>query len=200
VTTIRSFIAIELSDEARAKITELQSRLKGVSPPNTVRWTVPQNIHLTLHFLGDVPVDDLQDTARAVGAAAACCPTFSLNLSSVGCFPNIRRPRIVWVGISGETDALAKLHQTMGEQLHQRIGFQSESRPYSPHLTIGRVKKGIPQRRLSQLGQVLEQETPQVGHLVEVPVTEIQLIQSDLKPDGPIYTPIARGKLKNSEV
>jgi 2'-5' RNA ligase len=200
VITVRSFIAIPLSDEARTKITQLQSRLKGISPPNTVRWTVSQNVHLTLHFLGDIAVDDLEDAARAVGSAATSCPAFSLNLSNLGCFPNTRRPRIVWVGVSGETDTLVKFHQTLGEQLRRRIGFEPESRPYSPHLTIGRVKKGIPQRRLGQLGQMLDQEIPQVGQLVELPVTEIQLIQSDLTPDGPIYTPLARGKLKNGQL
>jgi len=200
VTTIRSFIAIDLSNEARTKISQLQSHLKSVSPPNTVRWTVPQNVHLTLHFLGDIAVADLEEAARAVGAAAASCPAFSLNLSNLGCFPNTRRPRIVWIGVSDETDTLTKLHQILGEQLHQRIGFQPESRPYSPHLTIGRVKKGVPQRRLSQVGQMLEQEIPQVGQLIELPVKEIQLIQSDLKSDGPVYTPLARGKLKNNEL
>ena len=197
MTTIRSFIAIELSDEARKKIAQLQSRLKSLAPPNTVRWTVPQNIHLTLHFLGDVAVDDLEKVARAVGAAASTCPVFSLNLSNLGCFPNTHRPRIVWVGVAGEADTLTALHQTLGEQLQRQIGFQPEARPYSPHLTIGRAKKGIPQRRLKQLGQMLEQEMPQVGQLVKLPVTEIQLIQSDLKPDGPVYTPLARGKLQN---
>jgi len=196
--TVRTFIAIELSTEAQANITQLQSRLKGVSPPNTVRWTVPQNIHLTLHFLGDIAMDDLEEVARAVEATATGCPAFSLKLASLGCFPNTRRPRIVWVGVSGETDTLIKLHQTLGDQLRRRIGFQPESRPYSPHLTIGRVKRGIPPRKLDQLGQMLKQEIPQVGQLAALPVTEIQLIQSDLKPDGPVYTPLARGKLKNS--
>jgi len=196
--TVRTFIAIALSTEARANITQLQSRLKGVSPPNTVHWTMSQNIHLTLHFLGNVAVDDLEETAQAVRAAAESCPAFVLNLSSLGCFPNTRRPRIVWVGVSGETEILTNLHQTLGDQLHQRIGFRPELRPYSPHLTIGRVKRGIPQRKLDQLGQMLEQKMPQVGQLAALPVTEIQLIQSDLKPDGPVYTPLAREKL-NSE-
>jgi 2'-5' RNA ligase len=196
LTTIRAFIAIELSAEAGEKITQVQSRLKGVSPPHTVRWTVPQNIHLTLHFLGDVAVDGLEDTARALGAAASTCAPFSLALSGLGCFPNTRRPRIVWVGVSGQTDMLIDLHRTLGRQLQQRIGFQPESRPYSPHLTIGRVKKGIPQRRLSQWGQALEQEIPRVGKLVDLPVEKIHLIQSDLKPDGPVYTSLAHGTLK----
>jgi 2'-5' RNA ligase len=200
MTTVRAFVAIELSDEAVTKIIQLQSHLKGVSPPKTVRWTVAQNVHLTLHFLGDVAVDDLKNAAHAVGSAAAGCPAFSLHLAGLGCFPNTRRPRIVWVGVTGDTGTLTKLHQALGDQLNRQIGFQPESRPYSPHLTIGRVKQGIPQRRLEQLGQVLEQETLQVGQLVTLPVTEVQLIQSDLKPEGPIYTPLARGELKNNKL
>jgi 2'-5' RNA ligase len=196
---MRLFIAIELTDQARAKITELQSRLKSLSPPYAVRWTVPQNIHLTLHFLGNVAADDLEEVAGAVGAAAATCSSFLLNLSNLGCFPNTRRPRIVWIGVSGDTKMLTTLHLALAEQLRQRIGFQPEARPYAPHLTIGRVKEGIAQRKLEQLGQVLTQEIPQVGQLVNLPAHEIILMQSDLKSTGPVYTPLARGKLKNSE-
>ena len=195
MTTVRVFTAIELSDEAGAQLTRLQSRLKGIAPPHTVRWTAPQNIHLTLHFLGDVATSHLEDAARAIGAAAAECPPFQLNLSNLGCFPNARRPRIVWVGVAGEVEILAELYKNLGGQLQQRIGFTPETRPYAPHLTIGRVKKGIPQRRLDQLGQMLAQEMPTVGHLVELPVTDLHLIQSDLKPDGPVYTSLARVKL-----
>ena len=97
-------------------------------------------------FRRDAPGAGPRPVRRGQGPGPACrlrpgCPAFSLNLLGLGCFPNTRRPRIVWVGISEETDTLTKLHQTLGEQLHQRIGFQPGSRPYSPHLTIGRVKK-----------------------------------------------------------
>jgi 2'-5' RNA ligase len=198
MTTIRSFIAIELSDEARAGLTDLQNQLKAIVPPNTVRWTAPQNIHLTLHFLGNVAVDDVSQVTNVLPVVTSSVSSFSLMLQGLGCFPNTRRPRIVWVGISGETETLIRLYHNLGEKLNQSIGFEPEKRPYSPHLTIGRVKKGIPPRRLSQLGQVLEQEQANVGQLAALHVAEISLIRSELTPTGPIYTPLARGLLKNA--
>jgi 2'-5' RNA ligase len=148
--------------------------------------------------LGDVVVADLEKIARALGTAARGCPSFSISLARLGCFPNTRRPRIVWVGVLEETETLVRLHHELGDQLKQRIGFTPESRPYSPHLTIGRVKKGIPQRRLTQLGQALEGERVNVGQLVTLKVTEISLIKSELKPDGPVYTPLAQVALRGS--
>jgi 2'-5' RNA ligase len=197
MTTIRSFIAIELSDEARTKLAQLQSQLKAIVPPNTVRWAAPQNIHLTLHFLGDVAVGDVEKVVNALETAASTCPPFSLRLEGLGCFPNTRRPRIVWTGVAGETGTLVGLHRDLGEKLKQNIGFKPEARPYSPHLTIGRVKKGLPRRRLTQLGQALAGEQVNVGQLVTLPVKAITLIKSELKPTGPVYTSLAQGRLKN---
>ena len=195
MTTIRSFIAIELSDEARAELARLQNRLKEICPPQTVRWTPPKNVHLTLHFLGDVSVDHLETVSRTLRDVAAETPSFSLSLGNMGCFPNTRRPRIVWVAMSGETEILVRLQRELGRQLENGIGFQPEARPYSPHLTIGRAKKGIPQQRLGQLGQLLEQEIPRVGQLAVLPVDHILFIRSDLKPDGPVYTSLASAQL-----
>jgi 2'-5' RNA ligase len=193
--TIRSFIAIELSEEARMVLARLQSRLKEASPPKTVRWTDPRNVHLTLHFLGDLAEDRLQDVSRTLRDAAAEHAPFSLNLSNLGCFPNTRRARIVWVGLTGDTDYLAALQGNLGDRLKKAVGFEPESRPYSPHLTIGRVNKGVTQNRLRELGQVLEQQIPGVGHLAVLPVDHIHFIRSDLKPDGPIYTSLATAHL-----
>jgi 2'-5' RNA ligase len=197
MTTIRSFIAIELSDEVRTVLTDLQSRLKAIVPPNTVRWTAPQNVHLTLHFLGHMAADDVSKVTNVLPVVTSSVSPFSLTLQGLGCFPNPRRPSIVWVGISGEIETLVKLYHELGEMLKQSIGFEPEKRPYSPHLTIGRVKKGIPPRRLNQLRQALEQEQANVGQLTALKVTEISLIKSELTPTGPIYTPLARGLLKN---
>ena len=193
--TIRSFIAIELSDEARRALARLQDRLREVFPANTVRWAAPKNIHLTLHFLGDVSADHLETIGQAVKDATACTPPFSLTLTNLGCFPNTRRARIVWVGLSGETERLLALQQELGRQLREAIGFRPESRPYSPHLTIGRVTKGIPPQRMRELGQGLEGEIARVGQLATLPVDRIHFIRSDLKPGGPVYTPLAHGML-----
>jgi len=193
-STLRTFIAIELSTEAQTALAKLQQRLKAVVPPQSVRWTAPENIHLTLHFLGDVAVDKVSKITNLMQAAAATCSPFSLTLGGLGCFPNTRRPRIVWTGVSGQVEILLKLHRELSEGL-KTIGFTPETRPYSPHLTVGRVKDGLPQRLLNQLGQVLEQTQPQVGHVAALDVTEIHLMQSDLKPAGPVYTQLATAAL-----
>jgi 2'-5' RNA ligase len=190
--TVRSFIAIELSEESRTELARLQSRLKEASPPKAIRWTDPKNVHLTLHFLGDLAEDQLENVSRTVSDAAAPHTPFSLSLSSLGCFPNLRRARIVWVGITGDTDRLVALQSDLGDRLKKGIGFEPESRTYSPHLTIGRVKKGLTQNPLRELGQILEQQIPRVGRLATLPVDLIKFIRSVLKPDCPVYTSMAK--------
>ena len=193
--TIRSFISIELSEQARTELARLQSRLKETSPPQTVRWTDPKNVHLTLHFLGDLAEDSLEDVRRTLRDTASAHTPFSLNLANLGCFPNTRRARIVWVGLTGDTDHLVALQSGLGDRLTKAIGFKPESRTYSPHLTIGRVKKGVTQNGIRELGQILEQEMPRVGRLAPLPVNHIHFIRSDLKPDGPLYTSLATAHL-----
>lgn len=194
MTTIRSFIAIELSDEARTALADLQSRLQKVTPAETVRWTAPDSIHLTLHFLGDVAPETIPQLTSLMEQAALTNPTFTLALSGLGCFPNTRRPRIIWAGVFGETAPLKQLHLSLGEKL-KAVGFTLDARPYSPHLTLGRVKDRISQRQLAQLGQALEQTQSSVGQLAPLPVSEISLMKSELKPAGPIYTRLAFAEL-----
>lgn len=192
--TIRSFIAIELSDEARSALAEVQNRLKNIAPAQTVRWIAPESLHLTLHFLGDVPANSVEKISGLLTEAASVCPPLTLTLNGMGCFPNTRRPRIVWIGVTGQIERLIKLYQDLGNRL-KVIGFTPEARPYSPHLTIGRVRDNLPPPQLAQLGQVLEREQARVGKLSLLPATEISLMQSELKPTGPVYTPLARVKL-----
>ena len=197
MTTIRSFIAIELSDEARSVLTDLQNRLKAVVPPKTVRWTAPDNIHLTLHFLGDVALNDVEQVGDIVRVVGSNCQPFTLTLTGLGCFPNSRRPRILWAGIGGKTKPLLALHRNLSEQLNM-IGFIPEARAYSPHLTIGRVRNGVPRRHLTQLGEMLDQEKLVIGELVALKVNQISLIKSELKPAGAVYTSLTHGKFQGS--
>lgn len=197
MTTIRSFIAIDLSPAARTALADLQNRLKPLLPRHTVRWAVPQNIHLTLHFLGDVETTVVDKIAESLATEAVTHQAFALDLVGLGCFPNSRRPRIIWVGLGGETGPLIDLHRALGQRLNQAIGFTPETRPYAPHLTIGRVKKGLPQRQLTQLGPILTREQAAVGHLARLTVTQVSLFQSELTPTGPIYTPLAHGPLNS---
>lgn len=196
MTVIRTFIAIELTEEARQAITALQNRLKANSPPHTVRWAAAQNIHLTLHFLGNLEAADVTKVRSALEQIASRQQPFTLSLGQLGCFPNMRRPRIVWVGVWNSLKPLAELHAQLGQALQAAIGFTPETRPYAPHLTVGRVKEGVPGQRLRQFSQIMEREQA-VAKLVDLPVTEISLIKSELKPTGPLYTVLSAEKLSD---
>lgn len=194
MTALRTFIAIELTDEARQVITVLQNRLKANAPPHTVRWTAAQNIHLTLHFLGNVEADDIAKVNTALHSTVGGYPPVTLSLGQLGCFPNLRRPRIIWVGVWGNIKPLVELHGQLGQALKEAIGFTPETRPYAPHLTIGRVNQEAPLQRLRQFSQIMEREQA-VAQLVDLPVTEISLIKSELYPAGPVYTVLSSERL-----
>ena len=194
MTTIRTFIAIALPDEAQRVVTNLQNRLKGLAPPHTVRWTAIQNIHLTLHFLGDIEAAHVEKVGQALQSSIEASQPFTLTLGGLGAFPNMRRPRILWVGVQGDTEPLSAMHRRLGQALNTAIDFTPEKRPYSPHLTIGRIKQGVPSRHIKQLSQSLETEQA-AGRLIKFDVTHISLIKSELKPTGSIYTPLVQTQL-----
>lgn len=152
-------------------------------------------MHLTLHFLGETDVEVLDNIGEVLNDAASAHRPFEITAARLGCFPNVKRPRVVWVGVLGNTEALAALHRDLGLRLKQAIGFSPDTRPYSAHLTLGRVNKGIPSRQLQQLSQVFQQEQANVGQLARLQVSEISLIKSELKPAGPVYTCLSTGHL-----
>ena len=193
--TLRTFIAIELTGKVQAELAQIQSRLKTLVPENIVRWTAPKNIHLTLHFLGDVTGEDVEKIGELLQMTTAELQGFELTFGNIGCFPNFRRPRVVWIGIQGDRGSLLTLHRELGKRLALAIQFDPEPRPYSPHLTIGRVKRGKSQPQLAQVGQLLEQSQSK-HELVSMNIMEIALIHSDLRPTGSIYTPLKRGQLR----
>ncbi|MEM7347055.1 MAG: RNA 2',3'-cyclic phosphodiesterase [Chloroflexota bacterium] len=180
----------------RAALSNLQNRLKSKVPPYTMRWDTPQNLHLTLHFLGDIEENEIPKIELALQQSATTLEPFKLTIGQLGCFPNIQRPRVVWAGVLGNTKFLRQLHQTLGAQLNQTIGFIPETRPYSPHLTLGRVKKGIPTRHMRRLGQILGQQQTQIKQIARVKVAEVSLMRSELTPTGPIYTKLLAVKLQ----
>jgi 2'-5' RNA ligase len=154
----------------------------------------PQNIHLTLHFLGEVETAALGQTGAIVESVAGAIPPFSLTLGGLGCFPNFWRPRVLWVGLPEAVAPLNLLHRRLGQRLQTEIGFSPENRPFAPHLTLGRVKNGLPARHLTQLGQLIEREQAQVAILAQMPVTGVCLIKSELKPGGAVYTILRQGQ------
>ncbi len=189
---LRLFIAIELSPEVKQGIGRLQDDLKRRLPPKAVRWTNPEGIHLTLKFLGDTSADKVQAVAHGVLAAAAGFEPFDLRVAGFGCFPSPRRARVLWVGVPDVPQRLAGVQRAI--DLHMaRLDYARETRPFSPHLTLGRVNDRIAPAERQALADVLDRT--EAGGLGVVPVHEIVLFQSDLRPDGAVYTALARAKL-----
>lgn len=184
MTTVRTFIAIELDDELKTNLGLLQDRLRNLMAPRSVRWVQPQGIHLTLKFLGDTPVAKVEDVQAALMRAAAQARPFTISVGGVGCFPNTRRPRVVWVGIQEVTGALVQLRNAIEAQVAP-LGFPTEKRAFHPHFTLGRVQRYASPSEVREIGQVVA--TSAVGTIDEMAVASVLYIKSDLRPSGAVY-------------
>ncbi len=180
--TFRAFIAVDLPETVQVFLAELQETIKSYEVP--VKWVRPQNIHLTLKFLGDT---DTAQTARIVAAmtlAARDCPGVSLTAKDIGVFPDLKRPRVVWAGVNGQLEILKNLQRTLDDHLAD-LGFPKDRRTFSAHLTMGRVKGKIVSARMKAAIDGLkgsESEPFEVDRIV--------LFKSELRPTGAVYTQV----------
>jgi 2'-5' RNA ligase len=181
---IRTFIAIELPPPIRRALAQLQEQLKRDRPP--VRWVTPDKIHLTLKFLGEITPEQVRAVGEATAGVAAEIRPFTLEATGIGVFPNPRRPRVVWVGVKGEAEPLKQLHAHLETAL-AGLGFPPESRPFSPHLTLGRTHRRAKPGEVRPLGQRIT--SMEIGSLGRWHVDEIIVMRSDLRREGPLYTP-----------
>ena len=134
---MRTFIAVEVPDSARDRIAQLVNRFKTTG--TDIKWVEPDNIHVTLKFLGNIGTDQPAVIRDGLGAALDSAGAFDLKLGRIGAFPDMNRPRVFWVSIVEGRDELVAMQQRIETELHAR-GFVREERPFSPHLTIGRVR------------------------------------------------------------
>lgn len=185
VEHVRSFIAIELPQETQRELAHLQERLKRDCGYCPARWAAPEGIHLTLNFLGDVPLAKLDNIKSAVTQASAVMDAFELTLSGLGAFPDVERPHVVWVGLKGDVEKMSEIQKRL-EQLLTGLGFSPEKRPFSPHLTLARVRDEASTTDKKRLGQAIGSTT--CDRDCSIPVQKISLIKSQLTPAGPIYT------------
>jgi RNA 2',3'-cyclic 3'-phosphodiesterase len=178
--TIRSFIAIELPQGIMASLKTVQDEMK--SKAFKVKWVRPENIHLTLKFLGNI---DAADTAKISGAmrnAVRNQKPFVLVARGAGVFPGIRRPKVVWVGLSGRTRSLVDLQGALDANLAD-IGYPKEPRPFKGHLTIGRIKRAPDSKTVAEMLQA------RAGFVSdEFKVNQICLFKSTLHPTGAVYS------------
>ncbi len=181
--TVRTFIAVELPPQAKEALAQTQVRWQAVAPA-TVRWADPQGIHLTLKFLGNIAPEQVANVTTAMERVATGVRPFHLALGTTGAFPSLQRPRVLWVGITGQLEVLQPLQQGLEEAL-ATLGFPKEERPFSPHLTVGRVRD--PRKPAPGLPGTLPPATWVVDQLI--------LFRSTLHPSGAVYTPLGTAKL-----
>jgi 2'-5' RNA ligase len=196
--SLRAFISLELPQTARQALEGVQRELAPAG--RNVKWVRPEGIHLTLKFLGNIEEAQVEPLYQAMSQASSGCGPLRLRMKGVGAFPGLSRPRVVWVGLTGDTERLIALAQDLERRLTP-LGFAPEGRPFTPHLTLGRVKefgaggKGRgPAGAKSPLSEAvlklsgLELEGFEVGELV--------LFRSELKPGGAVYTRLRSVRLQ----
>ena len=190
---IRSFVAIELPDELKRKLTHLQAQLKtGKEAP--VKWVAPNGIHLTLKFLGNTAADKIKEITGAIEVSAEGIPPFHLEVKELGAFPNLRRVQVVWVGITGEVAQLSELQQRIEANL-ALLGFAPESRPFTPHLTLARVRQGTSPEEQQSFGQLIA--STGFDAACDFSVDAVSLMKSELTREGAIYSRIGLIGLKH---
>ena len=183
---IRAFIAIELPGEVRESLSSLERRLR-VGEPQFIKWVDPEGIHLTLKFLGSVPQDQVPRIGDAISEVAKGFHPFYLRISGTGLFPDLYSPRVVWVGVEGDVDRLTLLQKGIDRAL-ALLGFSMESREFTPHLTIARLREGAPKGEGRRFGGMV------ISAGFEPPppfeVSSISLMRSNLTSSGAIYNRI----------
>ncbi|RME28264.1 MAG: RNA 2',3'-cyclic phosphodiesterase [Candidatus Zixiibacteriota bacterium] len=175
---MRLFIAFPLAPPVKQQLAEIIADLRRFDEP--VRWVKAENIHLTLRFLGDTDEKLLPRLKEMIISLAPRYQPVEANFSTLGAFPNLRRPRVIWVGLTDLPDYLYELTDEI-EKSVRKLGFEPEHRRFKPHLTLGRVKRDRQLRALP--GEIERYRLSPAG----VPLDRLSLFQSTLTPDGPIY-------------
>ena len=182
MTTSRTFIAVDFPNQVIEKINKLQKSLNSSALP-IVRWTKPENLHLTLKFLGEIELARIQIIENIFDKIADEIEPFHLNLEGIGAFPNWGHPLIVWIGIE-KSEPLYLLAKEI-EKSMAVLGCQREIKPFSPHLTIGRIKENISSEDIQKFKKGCPINTNIVDQIM---VTKIHLYKSDLHSFGPVYS------------
>lgn len=177
---IRAFIAVEIDSEIKKRLSEYINKLKMTGAD--VKWVVPENIHLTLIFLGYIEEDILPGLNRIIGDLASNLESFNIRIENIGAFPNLKRPRVVYVCVTDKGSNLLKLYENLNKGVGE-LGIKEESRKYVGHITLGRIKT---QKNISKLTIALKTETR--CFFGSDKVNSLTLMQSKLTPKGPIYS------------
>jgi len=191
--TIRSFIAIELPEAVLTGLQQLQTELT-LPRYSFVKCVSPEGIHLTLKFLGNISAQKVTDITGVMEQASQGVSPFQLQITEVGAFPDMRRPRVLWVGIKGEVDKLIGWQQRIDNGLVP-LGFAKEARPFTPHLTLARLRENCSPGDRLHLGEMVASSNVEVNY--NFTVNSLNLMKSQLLPTGAVYSRLAEVKLKS---
>ncbi len=190
--TIRSFIAVELPENLKKELIRFEDDLRK-KVPDCARWVNPDGIHLTLKFLGNIRPEKVEEIRRAIEESCRNTLPFELKVTEIGVFPSLRRIQVIWIGVSGDLDRLVELQKSIDANL-KRLGFTPETRPFTPHLTIARIRESASPEDRKRLSEVLSEVKCEL--MSPVRVESISLMRSDLTPGGAIYHQICEIPLK----
>jgi len=188
MNTIRTFIAVDVTDAVRERAADLVRRLQAAGA--NVKWVDTHNMHLTLKFLGDIPDRETADVCRAVAEATSGHPPFNIGLRGAGAFPNASRPRIVWLGVDRGVAELESLQKSI-ERALAKLGYPKEARRFHPHLTRGRVRRGGAAVR--DLGRLIRDNEQFDGG--SAGIDKVLVFASFLDKEGPTYNVLGRAPL-----
>src|SRR4030042_4340913 len=191
MSVIRAFIAIDLSAEIQQRLDEVTHNYKNQLANIPIRWVPALNIHLTLKFLGDVSLSNLNMLMDMIQAEVSSHHQFDISVGGSGAFPNNRQPRIIWVGVEAPAELAAIQNGIEGTT--GRLGYTREERAFSPHLTLGRVSRNATSQDVKLISKTLD--TTRIGFLGATCVEKVHLYRSDLQPTGAVYTQIFSSSL-----
>jgi 2'-5' RNA ligase len=193
MSLLRTFIAVEIPSQMQRRIQEVVEPLRKELGSSLIRWVPAHNIHITLKFLGDVSPVSVDQLTQILRTEADSVPVFDIAISGLGSFPSLKRPRVLFIGIQAPAE-LEALYRGI-ESACARLGYESEGRDFSPHLTIGRVKQDASPTDQQRIRRILEATT--IDSLGIARVNSVHLYKSELKPTGSVYTQIFSAPLKN---
>ena len=178
--TIRVFISVEIPDEIKGALQEIQQVFRESG--DRVTWVRPQGMHITLKFLGDIEEGSIPGIGARMQKAVDGIEPFVIHLVGTGVFPGTKKPRVLWAGIREGAEDLKKIQEDL-DPLLSEIGFPMEARPFSPHITMGRIKEIRDPKRFK--AWIERHREAEIGSMR---AASIHLFQSQLRPDGAFYT------------
>ncbi|MCB2225126.1 MAG: RNA 2',3'-cyclic phosphodiesterase [Desulfarculaceae bacterium] len=185
---MRCFIALEMPPAVKEHAAGLIKELKSAGAD--VKWVAPENLHLTLQFLGEVEPERQPGLEAALARACAGRPPLKLAITGCGAFPGIKKPRVIWLGLAGMIEELAEQAKAI-QAANQPLGFEPETRAFKAHLTLGRVRERRGKKKAAPLGPLSRELAGLAGHRgPEFAANRAVLMQSTLTSSGPIYKPL----------